>query len=173
MKGLRWLITSLLTTAVVVGNGSAIASESIIFKYKVFRESISVGELKTFSETGELSSSLEFYLNKSEQEPENLKRVLTTPIPVDSIFLYKFLNSFPGELALDQMSAIIQNPSGKANRESLRAAIVSSALEDDNIRLIEVMENYPTAEVLVEGDRIVELHENLSQMMERFSPKKL
>ena len=171
MKPLSQAIISLLVTVGILGNGSAIASETIIFKYKMFRESISVGELRTFADTGELSSSLEFYLEKSQQEPERLQQALITPIPADSVFLYKFFNSFPGELALDQMSSIVQHPSGTANRQSLRAAFVSSALPDDNLRLIEVMENYPTAEVLVEGDRVIEFYENLNQIMENFDRK--
>ncbi len=168
MKFLRGTGVGILAAlGFVIGAKSAIAAESVILKYRMFRGSISVAELKTFTETGELSSSLEFYLRKSEQKPENLKRALVTPIPADGVGMYRFLNSAPGEMVLDQMTTIIKNPSGEANRESLRAAIVSSALEDDKIRLIEVMENYPTAEVEVEGDRVMELHKNLTQITKR------
>lgn len=171
MKHFPWISGLIAIMTSILGSNSAIASEAVVCQSKIGRKSISVEEIKQFSETGKLSSSLEFYLKKSQGKPEQLKRALTTPVPIDSVFLYDFLNRVPGELVLDQMSTIIKNPSGKANRESLRAAVVSSALPDNNIRLIEVMENYPTKKVLIECDRVLEVHKNVSKIIEKFPIK--
>jgi hypothetical protein len=68
---------------------------------------------------------------------------------------------------LDQASQVIHTPTNRADRESLRGAIVSSALPDSQITLIEILENYPTPDVHVEGDRIVEVVQKISQVIGR------
>jgi len=68
---------------------------------------------------------------------------------------------------LDQASQVIHTPSNRANRQSLRGALVSSALPNGKITLIETLQNYPTPEVHVEGDRLVEVVQRISQVTER------
>jgi len=137
---------------------SARASETVIFKYGPIRESISVAELTTFVETGELSRSLKTYLRQTNTRPEQLRSLMTDSVAMDGVALSGQLNAPLGELALDQLSRYIHTPDDKANRPSLRSALVLSALPDGEIALIEVLQNYPTREVHVEGER---LHETL------------
>jgi hypothetical protein len=143
----------------------ASAAEQIILSYSILRESISVSELRTLADTGETSSSLKNYLEKANTKPEELQQTLTKEIEVDPVRLSKILNSYPGELVLDLASEVIQTPSGRASRESLRGALVSSAIPDGNVRIIEVLENYPTNEVHVDGDRLVELYNTLNNVV--------
>jgi hypothetical protein len=145
------------------------ASEQIILSYSILRESISVSELRTLADTGETSSSLKNYLEKANTKPEELQRTLNKKVEVDPVRLSKILNSYPGELLLDLASEVIETPSGKASRESLRGALVSSALPDGNVRIIEVLENYPTDEVHVDGDRLVELYNTMNNVVESVS----
>jgi hypothetical protein len=150
-----------------LGNLSAEAADSVVLRYRFIRESVSVPELTTFAETGELSSSLRSYLRLAGQNPEEFRKALTNEVKADPIFLYRTLNSTPGELLLDQVSQVIHTPTNSANRQSLRAALVGSALEDRNITLIEVLQNYPTPEVHVDGDRIVEVYGQISNVLGR------
>lgn len=145
------------------------ASDSIILKYGFLRESISVSELGIFANTGKMSSSLDAYFNLANRKPEQVRKILTEKIPVNGILLSQVLNSFAGEIFLDMVSTYIQTPSGKASRESLRGAFVTSALPDNNIRLIEILENYPTSEVHVEGDRLAELYVSIQKVMKQIS----
>lgn len=71
----------------------------------------------------------------------------------------------PGEFLLDRASEIVHTPSESASRQSLRGAMVSSAVPDGNVRIIEVLENYPTDEVYVEGDRLVELYNTIETVV--------
>jgi len=68
---------------------------------------------------------------------------------------------------LDQVSQVVHTPTNRANRESLRSALVSSALPDGKITLIETLEKYPTQEVHVEGDRIAEFVDNMRRVFGR------
>lgn len=143
------------------------AAEWVVLKYRFLRERVSVPELTTFAQTGELSRSLRAYLKLAKKEPEELRRTLTQEVKVNPTFLYRALNTPIGEGMLDQVSQIIHTPTNRANRESLRGALVSSALPDGNITLIEAMQNYPTPEVHVEGERLVEIMQNISKWVNR------
>ena len=159
---LRWLGAFFASTSVFGTSFPADAAQSVVFKYLVLQETLSVTELTTFAETGELSHGLQFYLGSRENNTEKgaaelkLRDTLTQEVKVDGVLLYRALNNPAGELLLDKVSQIIHTPSNRANVPSLRSALVDSALEDNQITLLEVLQNYPTSEVVVEGDRLVE-----------------
>lgn len=143
------------------------AAESVVLKYSFLQEKVSVAELATFAQTGELSSSLRAYLKMAGREPNELRRLLTQEIPVNGTFLSQVLNTPVGETLLDRVSEVVHTPTNSANRESLRGAIVSSALPDGKITLIETLENYPTPDVYVEGERLAEVVQSLMRVMGR------
>lgn len=145
-------------------------AESIILKYGFLEDSISVPELSTFSQTGETSKQLDSYLKLAKQNPETVRRVLSKKIPVDGLMLSKMLNNPVGNLLLDSISEVISTPSEKASRQSLRGALVTSAIEDNNLSLMEVIENYPTEEVHVKGDRLLEIYQQIEGVLSKIPP---
>lgn len=142
------------TLAIATSSGSALAAEQVVLKYRIFRQSISVEELSTFAETGELSTSLRVNLALARQDPKVIRRYLTESVAVNPVVLDRVLNSPVGNLILDEISQAIHTPSRRADRQALRAALVLSAARDRNISLIEVIENYPASAVEVDGDRL-------------------
>lgn len=162
------LILSLVTLmGVFLWGTRANAAESVVLKYRFLRETVSVEELTTFAETGELSTSLQAYLKMAGKQPAELRQVLTQEMAVNPILLHRVLNSAPGELLLDQTSQVIHTPTNRANRQSLRGALMSSALPNGKITLIETLQNYPTPEVHVQGDRLLEVVQRISRVTER------
>ncbi len=143
------------------------AAESVVLKYSILRETISVSELKTFAQTGEISPLLKAYLKLAGRQPEQLRRALTQEVPVNPTLLEQVLSIPVGEVMLDRVSEVVHTPDNQANRQSLRTALVSSALHDGKITLIETLENYPTPEVHVEGDRLVEVVRNITRVLGR------
>jgi len=143
------------------------AADSVVLKYRFLRETVSVRELATFARSGELSAKLRFYLKLAGRDPAQLRRALTQEVPVNPNLLSRVLNNPVGGVMLDQVSQVVHTPTNRANRESLRGAIVTSALSDSKITLIETLENYPTPEVHVEGDRVVEVAQKFSTVLGR------
>lgn len=137
----------------------------MVLKYSIWRESISVQDLRTLVDSGQASPNLERYLGFAKSEPEELQRVLNHPIEVEPVILSKFLNSFLGGILLDQVSEVIHTPQVEASRVALRGALVTSALTDNKISLIEVLENYATPSVEVEGDRLIEFYSLLQKTL--------
>ena len=144
----------------------ALSADSVVLKYRIFRETVSVSELSTFAETGELSTSLRINLALARQNPQLIRQYLTEPVNVNPLILDKVLNSRIGNVILDQISQVIHTPSRKADRQALRAALVISANRDRQITLIEAIENYPTSQIEVEGDRLENAYRQLRRLQE-------
>lgn len=157
--------TLALTAALAIALpwSNALAAEKVVLKYRIFRQSISVEELSTFAQKGELSSSLRVNLALARQDPKVIRRYLTESVAVNPVLLDRVLNSPIGNIVLDEISQAIHTPSRRADRQALRAALVLSAAQDRNISLIEVIENYPAAEVEVDGDRLERAYRQLRQ----------
>jgi len=170
MKSLSTLLRGgfslIATTSVLLYTNSAIAAQRVVFTYGILRESVSVDELTTFAQTGKASSSLSSFLDETRQNPQTVRNTLTRELKVTPVTLDRTLNSRIGLYLLDQMGYSIHTSSNQANRQALRSALVLSANGDNKVSLIEVIQNYPTSEVIVEGERLVRTYNQLSIIAE-------
>lgn len=157
---------SLALIGVWASQPQTLAAEQVMLRYNVLERSVSVDELTEFAETGEASRELRTYLKNSGQDPERVRELLSDEVEVRQLFLDEVLNSGPGEVILDQMGDFVQTPSGEANRQALRSALVLSASDDDRISLIEVLQNYPTQEVHVNGNRVASAYRQIQDIQE-------
>lgn len=160
------LLVSILIGFVFNPVQKALGAEQIVLKYSMLRPSIPVADLSTFCETGDVSSALAYYLRLANQKEENVKNALCRKIPVDGVMLSKILNSPIGGIVLNVFAEVVTTPSQTASKESLRGAIVISALKDNNISIMEVAQNYPTEEVHINGDRLMEIYSQIDSILE-------
>ncbi|MEA5571282.1 alpha/beta hydrolase [Calothrix sp. UHCC 0171] len=151
-------------TSVLLNTNHVFAAEKVVLKYRVFRESLSVTELSDFADNGKLSIPMRVGFKLAQQDPNKVRRYLTEPVKVNAIILDRVLNSPVGNIVLDQMSEVIHTPSRKADRQAMRSALVLSANQDNDIKLIEVIKNYPGAEVEVDGDRLEKAFHQLRRL---------
>jgi len=145
-------------------SNAAVAAEKVVLKYTIIQMTVPVSELETFAETGQMSPALQMLLGKAEKNPETVRRALRKPVKVNSGFLAQALKSKPGEMILDEVGQVIHTPAGGADREALRSALVLSASQDNEITVLEMIKNYPTDEVHVEGDRLVEAYGKIASL---------
>ncbi|MFM7908791.1 MAG: alpha/beta hydrolase [Microcystis sp.] len=143
------------------------AADSALIKYSLFPEAVSVSESKQLSETGELAPALAAQLKRAKQKPEEFRKSLNRRGAVDAVFLSKFLNSFFGESLLDYATEIVHTPNRTASRQALRGALVTSAINDNEIQIIEVLANYPTSEVHVDGNRLLDLINQIESVLKK------
>lgn len=142
---------------------NAQAAERAVFKLSEVQQSVSIAELATFAQTGELSLPLQLYIQLAKQNPERIRNVLSKPITLDPIILSRVLNTPVGDILLDQIGSAIRTPANIANRQTLRSALILSATDDRQVSLIELMQNYPSEEIIIEGDRLLEAFSTLSR----------
>lgn len=152
--------------AVFFGPNRVLASEEIIFTYGGASQSVSLEELQEFAETGAVSSGLDFLLKFGNQNPFLMRWILQQQFPANTKLIYDLLNTAPGEYVLSQTSSIVGSKSERANMKALRGALIASASNDNVISLIELLENYPTQQVYVNGKILVKVRQNLSQFIE-------
>lgn len=143
------------------------AAERVVLKYKIFNRSIPVQDLSDLAETGEVSPTLRAYFRLTNRDPNDLRSALNREVPVNLIALDRILNSPIGNIAIDEVSKTIHTSSGEGDRQAMRSALILSATGDNRISLIEVIENYPTESVHVEGDRLVAAYEEIAALQRR------
>ncbi len=156
-------------TATLLGSSQALASEEIILSYSALGQSVSVRDLETFVETGEMSSSIRFLINATKQDPDDVRNALTKEIGLSLTFLSDVLNSLPGEYALFQAGQII-HPKSKPNRAlipSLRGALILSTSDDNKISLLEFFQNYPTQQMYVDARLLKNTSEDIIGFINR------
>ena len=103
---LRRTLVLIASASILLSSTSAIAADQVVLKYRIFEESISVKELTTFAQTGELSSSLKINLALARQNPKVVRQYLTEPVKVNFLLLDRLLNSSIGEVVLDEVGLV-------------------------------------------------------------------
>jgi hypothetical protein len=143
-----------------------LANKSLLIQFGPLGRSISLADLTRFAETGELSRGWRFFLNVAGVAPEDLRTALNQEIGVELRFLDRTLNGLLGEFLLYQVGQVVQTPSNTANIQALRSALVGSA-EDSQISLLEVLQQYPTQQVRLNGLRLARIGRNVSRFQAR------
>ncbi|MEM0981913.1 MAG: alpha/beta hydrolase [Cyanobacteria bacterium P01_H01_bin.58] len=156
-----------LATGLTGLSGTAIAAETVVLTYGFLSVDIPIEDLQTLSDTGETSDELDRLLDVTSQDPEVLRTTLNEPVELNSSFLDMALSSPPGDWLLDQLGEMIQPASGEAGgRTALRAALIGAASDDNQVTLMELMRVYPSSEIVVKGDRVVEGYGQLYEALE-------
>ncbi|MEM9006999.1 MAG: alpha/beta hydrolase [Cyanobacteria bacterium P01_F01_bin.86] len=154
---------------ILAGTGkAAIAAENVVLTYGFFSTTIPIEDLETLADTGEASNELGQLLDIANQEPAELQTALNQPIELRTTVLDLALNSPPGEWMLDRVSETIQPASGEGGPLALRAAIIGASADDNQITLLELMQVYPSPEIVVQGDRVLEAYNYVSDVIEPF-----
>lgn len=161
---LRRALVSVASACFLLLGTPALAAERVILKYNILREPISVEELSTFARTGKLSTLLKVAIVLAQQDPEIIRQYLTTPIQISPVALDKVFKSEIGDSTLDELSQVMHTRSRQGDRQALRSAFVASASQDQQITLLEIIQNYPAAEVEIEADRLETAYSQLRRL---------
>lgn len=161
---LRYCLLFAASAGAALYSTAGLTAEKVVLKYGIFQESISVAELSSFAETGKPSPTLAAYMKLANKNPDEVRNALTKQINLSAIVLDRALNNFVGERVLDEVGKTVHTSTDTANRQALRSALVLSASDDGKISLIEAIQKYPTQEVEVEGDRLVDTALKLSDL---------
>jgi hypothetical protein len=157
------LVASLGLSALLAS--PAQAADRVRINYRGFSRSVPVPLLVLLAETGQSTGVLGGLLNQAGRNPGDLRSLLTRPLTASPVVLDRALNSRPGEWMLDYVGQTIHPGQGGANRQALRSALVLSASNDGQITLLEVLQNYPTEEVVLEGDNIEVVYTRLANFL--------
>jgi predicted dienelactone hydrolase len=122
------------------------ADEKIDFVYDAIEESLNVSSLEAFAQSGTIDENLAFYLDiagVNEQEKTLFQEALTKKIDVDPVVLSRLLKTDEGERLLDFFGGIINIQGGRNGKFALRGAIVTAALDDEGLTLLNFLRQLP------------------------------
>ncbi|GAB4365725.1 MAG: hypothetical protein Kow00121_02540 [Elainellaceae cyanobacterium] len=139
------------------------AAEQLIVTYGAFEASFAIADLETLATTGEVPTSMDFYLGLANLDPEQLRAILTAKFDVTLGLLDDMLNSEGGEYMLSEITQVVHTPSSQANVQALRSAFVMAASDDQQISLLELLQNYPTQQVYINGINLIRLAQDFNQ----------
>ncbi len=167
-----WQRWSVMAGGVALGWGmvaqAAIAAETVVLSYGALAMEIPIEDLQTLADTGESSEDLSDLLTIANQDPAALRTTLNEPVELNHSVLQIALNTPAGDWMLNQLGTMIQPKSGEAGgRIALRAALLGATANDNQVTLMELMRVYPSSQIVVKGDRILE---NYSQLYAALEP---
>lgn len=142
------------------------AADRIVLEYGSLQGTIETADLEALVDRGEVSPVLAGYLLLARQQPEVLREVLTREVAIPGNLVSRALESSWGGGLLDRLGGTIRAASGTADRGALREALVRSAA-DDRLGLLEVLQNYPTSEIRVDGNRLMDAYRQVSRMKDQ------
>lgn len=140
----------------------SLAADELVVTYGAFQAVVPIADLETLAATGEASNALQFYLGFANLTPEDLRNLLITEMSVNHNLLDDMFNSEGGEYMLSEITQVVHTPSQQASVQALRSTLVLSATDDQKISLLELLQNYPTQQVYVDGINLIQLAQDLS-----------
>jgi hypothetical protein len=144
----------------------ASSAEKVIFTYGGLTQSIPLEELQDFANTGEVSPALNTVFKHEQQNPFVVRWILNQEFPANNKLISDVLNTVPGEYVLSQTGNVVSSNTEKADVTALRGTLIASASDNQLVSLIELLENYPTQDVYLNGKTLARLWGNLNQFVE-------
>lgn len=158
------------TTATLLFNSTANATDVIDLKYKSTEVSIKTKELSRFADTGEIPPRLQKFLNDTEQVPEFLSSLLKKEIYISRRFVNDVLDSTTGQFFLLKLNQAINTSSSPEDLEALKQTIVRAYNNNRKISLLELLEKYPQRRLKVELTNLEGTYNEASNFTEKILP---
>lgn len=157
-----WIGTAAACLGLSAGSAAS-AAETIVFQFGEFSRDVSVPSLVAFTETGAVNEDLRSYLKLLDPPArQSLRTVLKQRVPVTAVMASNFLSTPLGERVLDQLVKVIDQPPAIAGPALSSALILGSGRKGD-LRLIDVLQAYPTQTLPVNMAAVLSLTSSLSQ----------
>jgi predicted dienelactone hydrolase len=159
----RAWISSLVACLAVATGTAASAAEKIVFRFGELSRDVSVPSLVDFSESGTVKPDLAGYLRLLKPaDREGLRSVLHQTFPVTPVMVSNFLRTALGQSTLQQLTKVIDQPDQVA-RPALSSALILGAAQQGDLRLVDVLQAYPTQRLPVNVAAVLALKRNLQQ----------
>lgn len=149
---------------------SAQAAEQVLLQYADRQITVSLTELKTLAERGEISPELADFVQKIPIDASFERQLLTRNLPV------RFAPSGDSQLSrnaqfiLYQINKLIGSPSGVTNYEGLRSALFEASRNQREFTVLSVIDAYPEDTVRVDLRQLEQVYADISLFLERLQP---
>jgi Alpha/beta hydrolase of unknown function (DUF1400)/Platelet-activating factor acetylhydrolase, isoform II len=156
------LFCTLLTTFFISLNTSAKAAETVVLRYGQWEESISVTDLQSIAETGQVPQKYKVYTNKFPlEERQKFLKALQTESRVNFITLSRLLNTSVGSTILQDFARLTSRKDN-AGMQALRTGLVFGAKTRERLSIISFIQNYPSDRLVINLQEVPQVFGNLN-----------
>ena len=149
-----WYLTLSWSAAIssVFLSTAVTAAERIAISYPPFGEFyLDIENLETLADTGKITPELAYYTNRFKPEQVNkLQELLSTPLELNPLSIYKFSNSTIGEAVIKNFGKGIRGDVDRNGFLALRGAIISAAFNSEGLTIINILRNFPLKTIYVD-----------------------
>ena len=162
----RYLFRLSLAIIGLLAASTVSAAERIAFSYPPFGEFyVLVQDLELFAKEGKITSSFGYYAEKvSPNDLQQLRDLLTRPLPINEVQIYNFLNTPLGTTLIAQLSKIINNPTTQS-QPALKGALIGAAQNPEGLTILEVLRKYSLPTINVSLTTIVDSVERADKLL--------
>jgi predicted dienelactone hydrolase len=146
-----------------------LAAQEIDVYYGILQSSIALEKIEQFAKNGTLEGDLSILTNNlTPQQIDNLRRLLLTPINLNSVEIYQFFNTPIGENILKQVAQIIETGSGRSDFYAIRSALILAAAEKpQGFTILDILHKYPINSINLDLKRSLQLSNQLQALREQ------
>ncbi|MEA5581028.1 alpha/beta hydrolase [Nodularia harveyana UHCC-0300] len=125
-------------------NTSVLAADTVVVRFGLFAESISLAELQHSADTGEFPRGFELYTGRiSPKERRLFVEALRAKLPINFVTLSNLLYTEIGTTILGNVSeALVRDD--EAGVQALRSALVLGATQPDGLSILTFIAAYPS-----------------------------
>jgi hypothetical protein len=160
----KFTLTVLSLIGVFSNAQNAEAAQAVKFKSGVFGISVQTTELQNFVRTGVTTSKIDFFLKKLNLTEEQAIGFLGMQLETDLVEVSDLLNSPAGVAILEKVAKAIHGPTQAGAVQALRAAVVLSAVDNNHLSLLEVIQKYPLQDMVVDASALKGLKDELGSL---------
>ncbi|MEH1814964.1 MAG: alpha/beta hydrolase [Nostoc sp.] len=156
------LFCTLFTTYYISLNTYAKAAETVVLRYGQWEESISVTNLQSIAETGQVPEKYKVYTNKFPlEERQKFLKALQTESRVNFVTLSRLLNTSVGSTILRDFARLTSR-NDDAGMQALRSGLVLGAKTKERLSIISFIQNYPSDRLVINLQEAPQVFGNLN-----------
>lgn len=167
VKILLLLVLSIVLSTFGISN-SVMAAEQVYGSYSALQFSIPIASLERYAQTGVIDDKLTIYQQYlPQQQLQELKRVLITPVKVSPEVVVQFLYTPQGEFILRRLAAAIKtrSPQPQPEIQTLRSAFIDAAAEPGGLTLLNLLRKYPSSSINLDLAHSIGIAGQLEQLI--------
>jgi predicted dienelactone hydrolase len=125
-------------------NTSAKAADTVVVRFGLFTESITLAELQNAAKTGKLPESLQPYTKRlSEEQRELFLKALNMNIPINVVTVNGLVNTQIGTIILNDLATALARKD-KAGVQALRAGLILGSTAPKGLSILSFIAAYPS-----------------------------
>lgn len=142
------------------------AAEEVVFRYGFLERSVNLSDLEEYAATGNASPELYAYLRLLPAEHrQQMRSALQEKLTLSPVAVAQLLYSPLGEELLDQVGAVIQTGTRRANTYALRSSLILASGDADGLTALTVIRHYPSSVLRVDLAKGLDILKNFQEMI--------